>query len=293
MRRLWLFALVLTTLLPFARSSHGQTCNPGPLEVYPPATQHLHCPTTIWADSVPLTLRSNRTITIDAPAQVTGGLSVEGPLSVGGDAIMWRDVVAHGAVAVEGNLAVGGEAIMYTHLQVNGPSDFHGASDFYGSVYVGHDVDVGGMTSTGVLTITGGSDVAEAFPVGNVAAIDPGTVMVIDGEHPGLLKMSDTPYDRKVAGIVSGAGGIKAGVTLGDSAHATGIGVLAMAGRVYCKADALKGPIAPGDLLTTSTVPGYAMRAENVARAQGAIIGKAMTPLRGGRGLVLVLVSLQ
>jgi hypothetical protein len=35
------------------------------------------------------------------------------------------------------------------------------------------------------------------------------------------------------------------------------------------------------------------MRASDHARSQGAIIGKAMTPLPAGQGLVLVLVSLQ
>jgi len=45
--------------------------------------------------------------------------------------------------------------------------------------------------------------------------------------------------------------------------------------------------------LTTSGIPGHAMKAGNRARAQGAIIGKAMTGLNAGRGLVLVLVTLQ
>jgi hypothetical protein len=35
------------------------------------------------------------------------------------------------------------------------------------------------------------------------------------------------------------------------------------------------------------------MRVSDPSRAHGAIIGKAMTPLRDGRGQILVLVSLQ
>jgi len=35
------------------------------------------------------------------------------------------------------------------------------------------------------------------------------------------------------------------------------------------------------------------MKAADNARSHGAIIGKAMTPLKEGKGLVLVLVSLQ
>ena len=49
-----------------------------------------------------------------------------------------------------------------------------------------------------------------------------------------------------------------------------------------------------GDLLTTSDMPGYAMKVTDYDRANGAIIGKAMTGLPAGdKGLVLVLVSLQ
>ena len=69
---------------------------------------------------------------------------------------------------------------------------------------------------------------------------------------------------------------------------------VALTGRVYCWADASHGPIQPGDLLTTSDVPGHAMRVtDDPARANGAILGKAMTSLSEGKGLVLVLVSLQ
>ena len=51
--------------------------------------------------------------------------------------------------------------------------------------------------------------------------------------------------------------------------------------------------IAPGDLLTSSDLPGYAMKASDRSRAAGAVIGKSMTGLESGTGLVLVLVSLQ
>ena len=37
----------------------------------------------------------------------------------------------------------------------------------------------------------------------------------------------------------------------------------------------------------------YAMKVKNHGKAQGAILGKAMTGLDKGRGLVLVLVTLQ
>ena len=68
---------------------------------------------------------------------------------------------------------------------------------------------------------------------------------------------------------------------------------VALSGRVYVKANTSAGPIAPGDLLTTSEIPGEAMKAADHQRAQGSILGKAMTPLDEGTGMVLVLVTLQ
>jgi hypothetical protein len=68
---------------------------------------------------------------------------------------------------------------------------------------------------------------------------------------------------------------------------------VALSGRVYALADASEGSIQPGDLLTTSNTPGYAMKATDRERSHGAIIGKAMSPLEKGEGLVLVLINLQ
>ena len=68
---------------------------------------------------------------------------------------------------------------------------------------------------------------------------------------------------------------------------------VALTGRVYALASACNGAIVPGDLLTTSDVPGHAMKATDRQRCNGAIIGKAMSSLTEGEGLVLVLVNLQ
>jgi len=68
---------------------------------------------------------------------------------------------------------------------------------------------------------------------------------------------------------------------------------VALSGRVYVLADAANGAIKPGDLLTTSDTPGHAMKVTEHANAQGAILGKAMSTLKDGKGMVLVLVTLQ
>jgi hypothetical protein len=148
---------------------------------------------------------------------------------------------------------------------------------------------------TDVLEIRGGADLSEQFDVkASQGPVKPGMVVCIDPFHPGKLVVSRTACDRTVAGIVSGAGGVKPGMLMGQSGTvAHGKYPVALTGRAYCRADATGGSIQPGDLLTTSNIPGRAMKVTDNAKAQGAIIGKAMTSLNEGKGLVLVLVSLQ
>jgi len=148
---------------------------------------------------------------------------------------------------------------------------------------------------TSVLEITGGADLSEHFDVAaDGFAVDPGSVVSIDPESPGDLCLSTAAYDRRVAGIISGADGIKPGLLMGQAGTVADGGYpVALTGRVYCKVDASFGAVVPGDLLTTSPTPGHAMIVSDHEQAQGAILGKAMTSLASGQGLVLVLVSLQ
>lgn len=150
-----------------------------------------------------------------------------------------------------------------------------------------------GRVTTSVLEITGGADLSEPFRMSAPGAIPPGAVVVIDDANPGRLKLSDRPYDRRVAGVVSGAGGVSPGLTMGQPGLADGGVNVALTGRAYVLADAASGPIQPGDLLTSADRPGHAMAASDPARSHGAILGKAMTGLAAGQGLVLVLVNLQ
>lgn len=149
-----------------------------------------------------------------------------------------------------------------------------------------------GEVSMKVLTITGGADLAEPFPMVG-PELPKGSVVSIDREHPGRLKLSQRAYDTRVAGIVSGANGINPGLSLQQLGALAGGQHVALSGRVYVQADATSSAIEPGDLLTTSDLPGHAMKVRDPVRAQGAILGKAMSSLESGRGLVLVLVTLQ
>jgi hypothetical protein len=178
------------------------------------------------------------------------------------------------------------------------PSTYGIAIDTAGNVGIGTEsplarLDVRGITRTCILTIVGGCDLAEPFPM-DMSEAPKGSVVVIDDENPGRLKLSDRAYDTRVAGIVSGAGGVNPGMLMSQPGSAAdGAQPIALSGRVYCWADASENPIHPGDMLTSSDTPGHAMKVTDTAKAQGAIIGKAMSALIDGKGLVLVLVSLQ
>lgn len=150
-----------------------------------------------------------------------------------------------------------------------------------------------GIARTRVLEITGGADLAEPFEMSDENLITAGSVVVIDPDNPGQLTLSNKAYDTCVAGIVSGAGGVNPGLTLQQEGVLENGQNVALSGRVYAKATAANGAIRPGDLLTTSDIPGHAMKATDRSLAHGTVIGKAMTALEAGEGLVLVLVNLQ
>jgi hypothetical protein len=66
-----------------------------------------------------------------------------------------------------------------------------------------------------------------------------------------------------------------------------------LSGTAYCLASNANGAIKAGDLLTTSGVPGHAMKVTDYEAARGAILGKALEDLKGDKGHVLILASLQ
>lgn len=77
---------------------------------------------------------------------------------------------------------------------------------------------------------------------------------------------------------------------LGVGVRLPGRPLLALMGRVYVKATAENGPIRPGDLLVSASLPGYAMRCPEPSRCEGAILGKALEPLEEGTGRILMLL---
>ena len=137
-----------------------------------------------------------------------------------------------------------------------------------------------------------GADFAEEFDVPPDVA--PGTVMVIGGA--GQLIISRDSYDKRVAGVIAGAGRFRPGMVLdtgGDIPDNGARQAISLMGKTYCMVDATVDPVAIGDLLTTSDKPGCAMRATDRERAFGSIIGKALAPLDVGQQLIPILVALQ
>ena len=154
----------------------------------------------------------------------------------------------------------------------------------------------GDVQVTGKVTVQGdillpNADCAEDFDISGATAAEPGTVMVID--DAGELVASTEAYDRRVAGVVSGAGQYKPAIVLDRRETAAVRQPIALLGKTFCKVDAQFGAIAVGDLLTTSHTPGHAMATNDPAKSFGAVIGKALRPLAKGQGVIPILIALQ
>jgi hypothetical protein len=217
----------------------------------------------------------------------TTGFNVGGGMGVFGiSGINEQGDVTGGGVGVRGNGggdANGVEGFSDTGHGIHGGSANGRAGFFDGKVEITGDLIVHGD-----VCLPGGADLAESFAMGE--SIDPGTVVVVHDED--TLRPAREPYDPRVAGVVSGAGALKPGVVLSGTLCESGRCALALAGRAWCKVDASYGPIAVGDLLTSSSTAGHAMKAD-ASRASGRVIGKALRAWDSGTGLIPILVALQ
>jgi nitrogen fixation protein len=134
-------------------------------------------------------------------------------------------------------------------------------------------------------------DVAEWVSADEAMAA--GTVVVVGEDANNTVTASMHAYDTSVAGVVSANPGLLLGVASATKAK------IATTGRVRVRVDATKSPIRKGDLLVTSDRPGMAMKSEPLdlggvkLHRPGTLIGKALEPLAGGEGEILVLLSLQ
>jgi len=255
------------------------------------------------------------------PTGTQGATGATGPTGANGTTGPQGPTGANGTAGPQGIQGIAGTtgptgpiAGVNTQVIYNNGGNAAGAGIYYDSVNdrVGIGItaptvklDVDGTAQVTVLQIAGGADLSERFDVSNNSdlkkyvdqeemKIKPGMVVCIDPDNPGKLIVNSKAYDTRVAGIISGAGGVQTGMLMGQSGSvADGNYPVALTGRVYCYVDATENPVNPGDLITTSDTPGHAMKVTNYAKAQGAILGKAMSSLDSGKGLVLILVTLQ
>jgi hypothetical protein len=189
-----------------------------------------------------------------------------------------QHVVAHGNISAVGNVNAG-ETMNTKHLVAQGNISAIG------------NVNAHNMNVTGDILLANG-DCAEEFDVGigSAQSLAPGTVVVLDAD--GNIMESRLAYDKRVAGVVSGGGTRKPAIILGKGDSTPDRVAVSLMGTAFCKVDARMAPVEVGDLLTTSGTPGHAMKALDASQAFGAVIGKALRPLRQSRALIPILVAL-
>ena len=203
---------------------------------------------------------------------------------------------------------------VYTNISRDDPT-----IEYYYSGYFGDSGDQGIYRGLYADERTGGSiDVAEYISdtYGDTEAAD---VVVADPANKESVVKSSEPYQVSVIGVISTKPHLTMGMELvideETGAPLKGAGPstrLALTGRVPVKVTGENGSIKPGDLLTTSSTRGNAMRwtlldvneakdfddlkrilAEN-ERRRNAVIGKAVEGFSGsGTGKIMVLISLQ
>ncbi len=143
-------------------------------------------------------------------------------------------------------------------------------------------------------TQTGGADFAESVSIaGRKNNYEPGDVLVIDTNFDRQFTLAQTPYSTLVAGIYSTKPGVTATPHSSEDPRLATEVPVAIVGIVPCKVTNENGPIARGDLLVTSSTPGYAMRGSDKNMLPGAIVGKALQPFSGVKGKIEVLVTLR
>jgi hypothetical protein len=142
-------------------------------------------------------------------------------------------------------------------------------------------------------TTNSGADLAEAFDVeGPVSGYEPGDVLLISTKADRTVVKSDEAYSSLVAGVYA----TKPGVLLteesinGSLAGKVPMGVV---GVIPTKVCGDGGVIHRGDILVTSSRPGYAMKADLNKLKPGQAIGKALEEFSGETGKIKVLVNVK
>jgi len=165
----------------------------------------------------------------------------------------------------QGNIAMNGQRILESGLiQASGigvtDSLSTAETEVSGnSIYVQGDVSVDGDF------VGAGADVAEN--IRNQSRMESGTVVKISGNMS--VDKTDEARDTAVAGVVS------RDPAMVMAKERDGVPI-AMTGTVPVKFSNENGGVKPGDMLTSASMEGYAMKCKEIVKCQGSIIGKAM-----------------
>jgi len=123
------------------------------------------------------------------------------------------------------------------------------------------------------------ADIAEEYPVSD-PSIEAGDVVSVSST--GQIGKSQSAYDEKIIGVISSQPAINLGLNNwseeSSSTSSTNRKSVALAGRVPVKVTTKNGEIKPGDLLTSSDIPGVAMKATEPGRVIGVALESLSDP---------------
>lgn len=159
-------------------------------------------------------------------------------------------------------------AVQNTH-DINSPLN-EGNIAFMASASANHQGTGSFLFSHGIQTRNGFYDIAEDYPTRD-DSLTPGDLVSIDPSEKSFVKKSEGLNDDAIIGIYSENPALRLSQPDASIDGAKAIPV-ALAGRVEVKVSSENGPIKPGDYLTSSSIPGHAMK----AKKSGLIIGQAM-----------------
>ncbi|MBI4033389.1 carbohydrate binding domain-containing protein [Candidatus Saccharibacteria bacterium] len=206
-------------------------------------------------------------------------------------------------ISFNGSLYVGTEdtasnnGSVYTYTKTSGNSyslQFSSDGSNTGGIsFVGGQQANGNANNTGSFLFThgiastaGAYDVAEDYPTRD-ESLKPGDLVSIDQSETGFVRRTSLKSDSSILGIYSEKPGLRLSQTDGENLNGAKPIPVALAGRVPVNVTDENGPIIPGDYLTSSSKPGYAMK----ATAAGPTIGKALESLNSSSGKVLAFVN--
>ncbi len=196
-----------------------------------------------------------------------------------------------GEARVDGNFGVGRDVVLQGRIGVLGQPTTPRTNGWAGGIRT-WDIEVEGSAWCRNRWETGPRDLAE-----NYATDGPLQAGDVVSFHPDrdAVRLSQEPNDPMVCGVVSTEPGMLLNAPRSDVPDDSL--PIALVGRLPCKVVNENGPIRRGDLLTTSSTPGRAMKAAAVEGhgsrlfASGTLLGKALEDFDGEEGEIEVFVT--